>query len=174
MATRPAASCRQAGRRAPGPRGFCRPGQAGEGHMRSGVGGGQLAGAPCMFSTQALVAWPAMWATPSRQRLLNVRCTGPHHQQPHPTLACPQLQVWITPDRRGHEPQYGSSSYEKAERHNKLLHILGGTGAVPAWPGLSKGRCISLHQVSGHPRRGRVPAGAASARLRNPAGRAQK
>ncbi|KAL4434154.1 hypothetical protein ABPG75_000595 [Micractinium tetrahymenae] len=59
---------------------------------------------------------------------------------------CRFLQVWITPDRRGHEPQYGSSSYDKADRHNKLLHILGGTGAVPAWPGLQKGRCITLHQ----------------------------
>lgn len=44
-------------------------------------------------------------------------------------------QVWITPDQCGREPQYGSSSYEPADRHNRLLQLLGGTGDPPSWPG---------------------------------------
>ena len=60
---------------------------------------------------------------------------------------CRFLQVWLTPDRRGHEPQYGSSSYERQDRHNRLLHILGGTGARPDWPGVHAPHSIKLHQV---------------------------
>lgn len=56
------------------------------------------------------------------------------------------MQVWMTPDQRGHEPQYGSSLYEPEERKNKLLHVLGGTGPVPRWPTVAEGRCIKLHQ----------------------------
>lgn len=48
--------------------------------------------------------------------------------------------------RRGHTPQYGSSNYEPAERRNRLLRILGGTGAAPAWPGLHTRDDIVLHQ----------------------------
>lgn len=80
-----------------------------------------------------------------------VRRPFPQRLPAHRALAPPpfpsRTQVWITPDRRGHEPQYGSSTYDKAERHNKLLHILGGTGAVPEWPAVNRGRCIALHQV---------------------------
>ncbi len=61
---------------------------------------------------------------------------------------CRFLQVWLTPDRRGHEPQYGSERYTREDRHNKLLHLLGGTGRVPDWPNLEAGKCIKLHQVS--------------------------
>lgn len=59
---------------------------------------------------------------------------------------CRFLQIWLTPDQRGHDPQYGSATYEAADRHNRLLHMLGGTGAVPSWPTIQKGRCINLHQ----------------------------
>lgn len=58
------------------------------------------------------------------------------------------LQIWMTPDKRGHKPQYGSSTYSKADRNNKLLHILGGTGTMPAWKTATPGAGISLHQVS--------------------------
>jgi hypothetical protein len=47
--------------------------------------------------------------------------------------------------RRGHTPQYGSSTYEKADRHNRLLRLLGGTGAAPAWPSLHSPNAIALH-----------------------------
>ncbi len=60
---------------------------------------------------------------------------------------CRFLQVWLTPDQRGHSPQYGSAQYSKDDRHNKLLHLLGGTGAVPSWSTIQAGRCIKLHQV---------------------------
>ncbi len=61
---------------------------------------------------------------------------------------CRFLQLWITPDRRGHVPQYGSSQYDKADRHNRLLHILGGTGAIPTWPSVHSPNSIKLNQVS--------------------------
>lgn len=62
---------------------------------------------------------------------------------------CRFLQIWLTPDRRGHAPQYGSTRYERADRHNRLLRILGGTGPAPAWPQLHSPHSISLHQVGG-------------------------
>ena len=57
------------------------------------------------------------------------------------------LQIWMTPDRRGHKPQYGSSKYSTADRHNKLLQILGGTQTMPAWETAASGAGITLHQV---------------------------
>jgi redox-sensitive bicupin YhaK (pirin superfamily) len=59
---------------------------------------------------------------------------------------CRFMQVWIMPDRRGHTPQYGSSTYEPADRHNKLLQVLQGTGQAPAWPNIHSKQCIKLHQ----------------------------
>ncbi|KXZ45949.1 hypothetical protein GPECTOR_49g533 [Gonium pectorale] len=59
---------------------------------------------------------------------------------------CRFLQLWITPDRRGHTPQYGSSRYDKADRHNRLLQILGGTGQPPAWEGVHSPHSIRLNQ----------------------------
>lgn len=59
---------------------------------------------------------------------------------------CRFIQTWILPDERGHTPQYGSSTYDKADRHNRLLHILGGTGPAPAWPGLHSREAIRLNQ----------------------------
>lgn len=62
---------------------------------------------------------------------------------------CRFLQVWLTPDRRGHTPQYGSNKYTFEDRRDKMLHILGGTGKVPAWnPAHPKQSSICLHQVS--------------------------
>ena len=55
-------------------------------------------------------------------------------------------QTWITPDRRGHAPQYGSAQFAPADRRNRLLHILGGTGDTPAWAAPS-GSGIRLHQA---------------------------
>ena len=57
------------------------------------------------------------------------------------------LQIWMTPDRRGHTPQYGSSKYTREDRHNKLLLILGGSKAAPSWEGVAPGKGINLHQV---------------------------
>eukprot|EP00891_Asterochloris_glomerata_P005623 jgi/Astpho2/5623/fgenesh1_pm.00079_%23_32_t len=57
------------------------------------------------------------------------------------------LQVWLTPDKRGHKPQYGSSVYTKQDRHNQLLHLLGGNGSVPQWKRLNPGNgTVRLHQ----------------------------
>eukprot|EP00877_Chromochloris_zofingiensis_P003934 jgi/Chrzof1/13541/Cz08g01120.t1 len=63
----------------------------------------------------------------------------------HPET-CRFLQVWINPDRKGHQPQYGSSEYTADDRHNRLLHILGGTGQPPAWPNVYSPNSIKLHQ----------------------------
>ncbi|KAL4860075.1 putative quercetin 2 [Chlorella vulgaris] len=69
-----------------------------------------------------------------------------HSEMNDGDATCRFLQVWVTPDRTGHPPQYGSATYEKQDRHNKLLHLLGGTGAVPQWSGIQPGQCIKLHQ----------------------------
>lgn len=72
-------------------------------------------------------------------------------------------QVWLTPDARGHQPQYGSAVYEEADRRNRLLHVLGGTGAAPGWKGIyAAGPPINLHQARPHACCGRVPPCAAS------------
>lgn len=63
---------------------------------------------------------------------------------------CRFLQVWLTPDRRGQKPQYGSTVYSDADRHNKLLRILSGTGASPAWNNVQEGVKTNLHQVCGN------------------------
>ena len=57
------------------------------------------------------------------------------------------LQIWMTPDRKGHTPQYGSNRYTETDRHNKLLLILGGSKEVPSWNGIAPGKGIKLHQV---------------------------
>ncbi|KAK9816980.1 hypothetical protein WJX72_007758 [[Myrmecia] bisecta] len=56
------------------------------------------------------------------------------------------LQVWLTPDQPGHKPQYGSAEHSLEDRHNKLQHLLGGTGAVPAWDNVRGPSSIKLHQ----------------------------
>lgn len=57
------------------------------------------------------------------------------------------LQIWMTPDKKGHTPQYGSNRYTKEDRRNKLLLILGGSKDVPSWEGIAPGKGIKLHQV---------------------------
>eukprot|EP01025_Chloroclados_australasicus_P003640 TRINITY_DN10867_c0_g1_i1.p1 TRINITY_DN10867_c0_g1~~TRINITY_DN10867_c0_g1_i1.p1 ORF type:complete len:302 (-),score=11.78 TRINITY_DN10867_c0_g1_i1:223-1128(-) len=59
---------------------------------------------------------------------------------------CRFLQIWLTPDRTGHTPQYGSTRYSLEDRHNKLLHIIGGTGKTPAWNNINSTQSIKLHQ----------------------------
>ena len=59
---------------------------------------------------------------------------------------CRFLQVWIKPDKRNVKPQYGSRRHEAADRHNRWLHLLGGTGQVPSWKGMSDPSDIRLHQ----------------------------
>lgn len=61
---------------------------------------------------------------------------------------CRFIQVWLTPERKGVTPQYGSSRYTTADRHNVLLPILRGSGAPPAWPGMSAaaGSAPAVHQ----------------------------
>lgn len=60
------------------------------------------------------------------------------------------LQIWMTPDRKGHTPQYGSNRYTAEDRHNRLLLILGGSKEVPSWNGVALGKGIKLHQVFTH------------------------
>lgn len=62
---------------------------------------------------------------------------------------CRFLQVWINPDRRGHQPQYGSSTFEPADRHNRLLQVLCGNAAGRLdWPGIhsTPSSCIKINQ----------------------------
>eukprot|EP00887_Chlorella_sp_A99_P004817 scaffold4.g4817.t1 len=70
-----------------------------------------------------------------------------HSEMNNGDKTCRFLQIWLSPDQPGHAPQYGSCRFEKADRHNRLLHLLGGTGPVPAWEGVNAtGECIRLHQ----------------------------
>jgi hypothetical protein len=46
---------------------------------------------------------------------------------------CRFIQVWLTPDKTGHTPQYGSLKTTPEMKHNTLLAILQGTGRVPYW-----------------------------------------
>ncbi len=38
------------------------------------------------------------------------------------------LQIWILPDAKGHEPQYGDLRYDAAERQNKWFHAVSPVG----------------------------------------------
>lgn len=56
------------------------------------------------------------------------------------------------PDQRGHKPQYGSRVHAPEDRHNRLLHLLGGTGMPPAWNNVhGVGQPITLHQACSVP-----------------------
>ncbi|GMH34201.1 hypothetical protein BSKO_02035 [Bryopsis sp. KO-2023] len=70
-----------------------------------------------------------------------------HSEMNEGSEVCRFLQIWLTPDRHGHTPQYGSTTFDQSDRHNKLLHILGGTKKVPDWEA-AKGHVsdIRLHQ----------------------------
>lgn len=39
------------------------------------------------------------------------------------------IQTWIFPQKKGLKPQYGSKVFEKAERHNRWLHLVGPEGS---------------------------------------------
>jgi redox-sensitive bicupin YhaK (pirin superfamily) len=57
------------------------------------------------------------------------------------------MQVWISPDQRGHTPQYGSSKFTKEDRHNVLRHILGGSAKPPKWTAdQAPTASVKLHQ----------------------------
>ena len=59
---------------------------------------------------------------------------------------CRFIQVWLTPDKRGHQPQYGSLMTTPEERHNKLLAVLQGTGRIPFWASPVPVEPVKLHQ----------------------------
>jgi redox-sensitive bicupin YhaK (pirin superfamily) len=59
---------------------------------------------------------------------------------------CRFLQIWLTPDKTGHQPQYGSFMTTPEMRHNTLLAVLQGTGRVPYWATPRPGEPITLHQ----------------------------
>ena len=44
---------------------------------------------------------------------------------PSPTEASRFLQIWIIPDRDGHDPMYAQRDFTDAERRNKLVPIVG-------------------------------------------------
>ncbi|GFH30048.1 predicted protein, partial [Haematococcus lacustris] len=63
-----------------------------------------------------------------------------------PTTPTTQLPACrLTPDKKGHPPQYGSQRFEKTDRHNKLL--MGGTSPGPDWGCAQAPSVIKLHQV---------------------------
>ncbi len=39
------------------------------------------------------------------------------------------IQTWIIPDAKGLKPQYGSKIFDKSERHNRWLHLVGPQGS---------------------------------------------
>ena len=58
------------------------------------------------------------------------------------------LQIWLTPDKRGVAPQYGSKSFQHGDRHNRLLHLLAGHTPPPQWAGVNPlAPDTHLHQV---------------------------
>ncbi|CAG9465682.1 unnamed protein product [Pedinophyceae sp. YPF-701] len=70
-----------------------------------------------------------------------------HSEYNHGDSTLRFLQVWLMPDKRGHTPKYGSTEFERSERHNRWLQILGGTTAPPDWQQNSPGdKLIRLHQ----------------------------
>ena len=40
------------------------------------------------------------------------------------------IQTWIMPDAKGLKPQYGSKVFDKSERHNRWLHLVGPAGSA--------------------------------------------
>lgn len=69
-----------------------------------------------------------------------------HSEMNDQSETCRFLQIWLTPDKRGHKPQYGSSQYDLDDRRNKLLHVLGGEGKAPNWEKYNRKEVITLHQ----------------------------
>ena len=69
-----------------------------------------------------------------------------HSEMNNGDETCRFLQIWLTPDARGHKPQYGSMMTTPEMKHNKLLTILQGTGNPPAWAVPIPGEPVKLHQ----------------------------
>ena len=40
------------------------------------------------------------------------------------------LQIWIMPDKRGHNPQYGQRMFSRQDRHNQFVQMLAGNGKL--------------------------------------------
>ena len=57
--------------------------------------------------------------------------TGVRHSEANPSKTDPVrlLQIWIMPDRRGHEPGYEQKSFPEEEKRNKLRVIASPDGA---------------------------------------------
>jgi redox-sensitive bicupin YhaK (pirin superfamily) len=63
--------------------------------------------------------------------------TGILHSEfnPSPTEPAHFLQIWVVPDRRGHQPGYAQQAFPAAEKHNRWRRLVsrdGGDGAL-AW-----------------------------------------
>lgn len=57
------------------------------------------------------------------------------------------LQVWLTPDKRGVKPQYGSKVFQDRDRRNVLLHLLKGNTPAPEWPHVNDSPAdVQIHQ----------------------------
>ena len=67
--------------------------------------------------------------------------TGVMHSERNPTPGTPAhlLQIWILPDRRGHEPSYEQKRFPDAERRGKLRLVASPDGADGS---------VSIHQDS--------------------------
>ncbi|GBG81087.1 hypothetical protein CBR_g31644 [Chara braunii] len=55
------------------------------------------------------------------------------------------LQIWIRPNRKGIPPNYGSRSFRKDDRHNKLHHVVTSYGRVGSQKDTGSG-VIPIHQ----------------------------
>lgn len=57
--------------------------------------------------------------------------TGVRHSEanPSPTEAVHFLQIWISPDRKGHDPSYEQKSFAESERRGRLCLIASADGA---------------------------------------------
>lgn len=69
-----------------------------------------------------------------------------HSEMNDGDVTCRFLQIWLTPDSRGHIPQYGSFMTHPEQRRNVLLAILQGTEPPPPWAVVMPGQPIRLHQ----------------------------
>jgi redox-sensitive bicupin YhaK (pirin superfamily) len=69
-----------------------------------------------------------------------------HSEMNDGDVTCRFLQIWLTPDSRGHTPQYGSFMTYPEQRKNVLLAILQGTEPPPPWAIVMPGQPIRLHQ----------------------------
>ena len=53
-----------------------------------------------------------------------------HSEMNEGDVDCRFLQIWITPDRAGHTPNYGSRNFDATVRFNKLGHVVAGRAGV--------------------------------------------